>query len=131
MDRAALAIEYVFLFTILAGLLVLYAAIHTSQAERRRETALFRALGASRRQVLMGLLAEFLMIGVMAGCLAALTASLASYMIATHVFELIYRPNHWLWVWGVGGGGAGIALAGILGTRRLLNQSPLRALQRS
>ena len=131
MDRAALAIEYVFLFTILAGLLVLYAAIHTSQSERRRETALFRALGASRKQVLMGLLAEFLSIGVLAGFLAALTASLASYMIATHVFELIYRPNPWLWVWGVGGGGAGIAIAGLLGTRRLLNQSPLRALQHS
>lgn len=130
MDRAALAVEYVFLFTLAAGLLVMYAAIQTSKPERRRETALLRALGASRRQVLLGLIAEFGTVGAIAGALAAMAASLASYLLATEIFELPYRVNPWLWVCGIAVGGIGIAIAGVLGTRRLLNQPPLLVLQR-
>ena len=40
MERASLAVEYVFLFTLLAGLCVLLAAVQSSQGERTRESAL-------------------------------------------------------------------------------------------
>ena len=131
MDRAALAIEYVFLFTLAAGILVMHAAIQASQGERRQESALLRALGGSRKQVLTGLVVEFATIGLLAGFLAALVASIAGYLLATQVFGLVYQPNPWLWIWGMGGGCFGIAVAGLLGTRRVLNQSPAYVLQRS
>jgi putative ABC transport system permease protein len=130
MDRAALAVEYVFLFTLAAGLLVMYAAIQTAQQERHRETALLRALGANRRHVLSGLLAEFGAMGAAAGMLAAVVATVAGYLLAREIFELPYRLNPWLWLYGIGAGGLGIALAGLLGTRRLLSQSPLLVLRR-
>jgi putative ABC transport system permease protein len=131
MDRAALAVEYVFLFTLAAGVLVMYAAIQTSQQERRRETALLRALGASRRQIMLGLAAEFGTIGLIAGVLAAFAATLAGYLLATELFELPYRVNPWLWACGIIAGGVGVLIAGLLGTRRLLNQSPLLVLRRA
>jgi putative ABC transport system permease protein len=131
MDRAALAVEYVFLFTLAAGLLVMYAAIQTTQQERRREIALLRTLGASREQICLSLIAEFGAIGIVAGVLAAFAASVAGYLLATQIFELPYRVNLWLWVWGVGAGGAGILTAGVLGTHRLLHQSPLMVLRRA
>ncbi|MGH8501433.1 MAG: ABC transporter permease [Gammaproteobacteria bacterium] len=130
MDRAALAVEYVFLFTLAAGVLVMYAAIQTSHQERRRETALLRALGASRRQVRLSLIAEFGAVGLVAGVLAAVAATLAGYFLATQVFDLPYRINVWLWACGVVAGGAGITAAGLLATRRVLNQSPLLVLRR-
>ncbi len=131
MDRAALAVEYVFLFTLFAGLLVMYAAIESSQHERRREVALLRALGARRSQVLQGLLAEFLIIGAVAGMLACAAASLASYLLATRVFELEYFANPWLWVWGLLGAALIITIAGLLGTYRIMRQSPLLVLRRN
>ena len=131
MDRAASAIEYVFLFTVAASLVVMYAAIQASHAERRHEIALIRALGGSRKQVLAGLLAEFAGLGVMAGVLGALVAGVVGYLVAVHVFDLIYRPSPWLWILGIVCGGVGIAVAGLLGTKKLLNQSPLHMLHRT
>jgi putative ABC transport system permease protein len=130
MDRGALAVEFVFIFTLMAGVLVLYAAIQSSQCERHHESALYRAMGASRKQVVLGLLAEFATIGVVVGVIAAFTATIVGYLLAEYVFELTYRPNPWLWAWGIAGGAIGIAVAGLIGTRRLLNQPPLRVLSR-
>jgi putative ABC transport system permease protein len=128
MNRAALAVEFVFLFTLMAGGLVMYAAIQSSQCERHQESALYRAMGASRKQVALSLLAEFVTIGVVAGVIAAFTATTAGYLLAEYVFELTYRPNPWLWIWGIAGGAMGVGVAGLIGTRRLLNQPPWRVL---
>jgi len=130
MDRSALAVEYVFLFTLAACVLVMYAAIQTNQQERRREIALLRALGASRTLILSSLVLEFGTVGIVAGVLAAAVSSIAGYLLATQIFELPYHVNPWLWLYGIAGGGTGIAIAGLLGTHRLLNQSPLLVLRR-
>ncbi|HEX7236160.1 MAG TPA: FtsX-like permease family protein, partial [Gammaproteobacteria bacterium] len=88
MDRAALAIQYVFLFTLLAGVVVLLAAVQATREERRFEVALLRTLGATRRRVLSALVVEFVSLGVLAGVLAALIASGVAYLLATRVFQL-------------------------------------------
>jgi putative ABC transport system permease protein len=131
MDRAALAIEYVFGFTLLAGALVMFAAIRSGLAGRRREIALRRALGASRGRILKGLAAEFALLGALAGALAALMASIAGYGITTQVFELSAAPSPWLWLWGVAGAVTGVVTVGLLGTRRLLDQPPWPILQQA
>ena len=71
-DRASLAIQAVFLFTLGAGLVVLFAAVQTTLGERRYESALLRTFGASSSTVFAGVAAEFLAIGLAAGLLAAL-----------------------------------------------------------
>jgi putative ABC transport system permease protein len=68
MDRVIAAVEYVFLFTLAAGLVVLYAAIQATQDERRFESAVLRTLGARRAVVRQSLLAEFATLGLLAGC---------------------------------------------------------------
>jgi putative ABC transport system permease protein len=130
MDRATLAVQYVFLFTLLAGIMVLYAAISASHDERLYEGAILRTLGATRRQVLLGLVAEFATLGILAGFLAASMASGLGYVLAEHIFELPYHFNGWIWIIGVFGGALGIGLAGFLGTYSLLERPPLETLRR-
>ncbi|HLA74995.1 MAG TPA: FtsX-like permease family protein [Gammaproteobacteria bacterium] len=129
-ERVSLAVEYVFLFTVLAGLLVLYAAIQATQDERMHEGALLRMLGASRRQLLRGLSAEFVSLGLLAGLVAALAASLLAYILAKQVLHLAYALNPWLWLAGMLAGVVAVMLVGALGLRPILNHPPLQTLRR-
>ena len=67
LNRAALAVQSVFVFTLFAGLTVLLAAVQSSRDERRYESAMLRTLGASRATVVQGVLAEFITLGALAG----------------------------------------------------------------
>ncbi len=129
MERASNAIEYVFLFTVLAGLAVLYAAIQTTQDERRYESAVLRILGARRQQLLRGLLAEFVTLGALGGTVAGLAATALGYVLAEHVFHFPYQFNPWIWVLGWIGGAVGIGIAGVLGARDALQQPPAKTLR--
>jgi putative ABC transport system permease protein len=123
------AVEYVFLFTLAAGLLVMYAGIQASLAVRRNEHGVLRTLGASRRQLLRGLLVEFTTAGLLAGFTASLFAQATGYVLARQLFDLPFAPNPWLWVVGVLGSGLAIGLAGTLGTYRALVRPPLAQLR--
>lgn len=127
--RVTQAVEYVFGFTLLAGLMVLYAAIQSTQDERQRESAVLRTLGASRWQLTIGVLSEFAALGALAGLVAGIAATLLGYVLAQRVLEVPYTFNPWLWLVGVGGGALGVGFAGYLGTRSLLNQPPLQILR--
>ncbi len=129
MDRASLAVEYVFLFTLLAGFCVLLAAVQSSQGERIRESALLRALGASHQQLREAVIAEFAILGAIAGLLAAIFASIIAWSLSQFVFELPFHLNVWLWIIGIVGGALGIATAGYLATRRVLHTPPVVALR--
>ncbi|WP_455221876.1 ABC transporter permease [Kaarinaea lacus] len=125
MLRITLTVEYVFIFTLLAGLTVMYAAIQSTLDQRIRENAILRAIGASRNRLLHGLAAEFAVMGLLAGLLAAFCASVAGFIMAEQVFELEYQLNMLLWVIGTLGGMLGIGTAGVLGTRQVLARPPL------
>ncbi len=129
MDRASLAVEYVFLFTVLAGICVLLAAVQSSQGERIRESALLRALGASHEQIKHAVIAEFAILGAIAGFLAAAFATVVAWALSRFVFELPFEINVWLWIIGVLGGAIGISVAGFLATRRVLVTPPVVALR--
>ena len=129
MERVASAVEFVFLFTLLAGLMVLYAAIVSTQDERLYESAILRTLGASRRQLLASQLTEFATIGVLAGLIAALGATGAGYALSTRILNLPFSFNPWIWLSGIVLGGVGVAFAGWLGTRKTLSQPPLQILR--
>ncbi|HUO95982.1 MAG TPA: FtsX-like permease family protein [Steroidobacteraceae bacterium] len=124
MDRAALAVEYVAAFTLLAGVVVLLAAIEATRDERRYESAVLRTLGASRLTVLKGVAAEFLALGLLAGVLAASAASIASWVLATQLFALHYAFNPLLWLAGPAGGALIVGLAGTFATRRVVTEPP-------
>jgi putative ABC transport system permease protein len=124
MDRAALAIQYVFLFTLLAGVVVLLAAVQATREERRFEVALLRTLGASRRRVLAALVVEFVSLGVLAGLLAALIAQGVAYLLATRVFELDFVFDPLVLGAGLIAGGVLVGLSGVLATYSVVRQPP-------
>jgi putative ABC transport system permease protein len=129
MNRVALAVEYVFVFTLLAGLLVLYAAIQATRDERVYEGALLRAMGAGRRVISAGLLAEFAVLGILAGTLAAIAASAVGIGLSEYLFGLHYRLDPSLWLLGAGVGLLGVTGAGYLATRGVLRRPPLEVLR--
>lgn len=129
LDKAALAVQSVFVFTLLAGLTVLLAAVQSSRDERRYESAMLRTLGARRSTVVQGVLAEFVTLGTLSGLIAAAGASLAAYYLTTRWLELRYTFEWLPWIVGVGGGALLVATGGWLATRSVVNQPPLTTLR--
>lgn len=129
-DRVVLAVEYVFGFTMVAGLVVLYAAVQATRDERLFEGAVLRTLGARRKVVVRSLLAEFATLGSLAGLLAAFGASLLGYGLGEHLFGFGYRLDPLLWVLGTVLGAGGVGAAGWLVTRTVLDSPPALVLRR-
>lgn len=128
-EKAVLAVQSVFLFTLLAGVVVLLAAVQATRDERRYESAMLRTLGASRRTVLVGVLAEFAAVGVMAGAVAAAAASTGAWFIARNLLEIPWQPDPLLWVGGALIGALLVCAAGWLATRTALTQPPMQVLR--
>jgi putative ABC transport system permease protein len=129
MDKASLAVQYVFLFTLAAGLMVLLAAVQATRDERRYESAMLRTLGATRVVVFQGVAAEFVVLGALAGLLAAGGATAVGWLLARRVFDLEYSPDPWIWVIGVLGGAALVGAAGLLAARSVVSHPPMQALR--
>ena len=129
LDKAVLAVQSVFAFTLLAGLTVLLAAVQSSRDERRYESAMLRTLGASRRTVLRSVLAEFAALGILAGLIAAAGASVAAYFLTTRVLDLRYVFSPWACVVGLLGGALVVVVSGWLATRSVVRQPPLATLR--
>lgn len=124
------AIEFVFMFTLLAGLIVLYAAISATQDERIYEAAIFRTLGAKRRQLIRAWAAEFAILGTLVGLFASAGATVLAYVIGDYALHVSYTFNPWIWLVGIVVGIIGVTIAGLLGTRSSLSQPPLLILRR-
>jgi len=129
MEQAALAVQFVFLFTLVAGLVVLFAAVASTQDERLFQAAVMRALGASRLQISRAHLAEFTLIGAIAGLVAATGANGLAWFLARRFLQLEYTPDPAVWLIGIAAGALGVAAAGYLGTRRVLEVAPLQVLR--
>jgi len=129
MDKTALAVQAVFLFTLLAGLTVLWAAVQATRDERRYESAVLRTFGATRRRVLSGVATEFVAIGLLAGLLAASGASLASWLLAEKLFDLEYHFNLALWLTGPLAGMLFVGISGMAATWRVITRAPINVLR--
>jgi len=123
------AVQFVFLFTLLAGLVVLYAAIASTQDERLYQATIMRTLGASRAQLARANIAEFAMIGALAGLIAAAGANALGYALAERIINVGYSFSPAVWAVGLVCSIIGVAAAGYLGTRRVLRIAPLRVLR--
>jgi putative ABC transport system permease protein len=128
MARGSLAVEMVFVFTLIAAALVTLAAAQVSRDARAREVAVMRTIGASRRQLAGAVLVEFGLLGFIGGLLGAALAALSGYLVAVELFDLPGRIGPAVWWLGIGAGTLTVALVGWLATRRLLAVPPLRVL---
>lgn len=129
MDRVSLAVEFIFLFTLMAGLAVLYAAIQSNQDERRFESAVLRTLGASRKTLMLGLFAEFSLLGALSGLLAGLSATSLAWLLAEIIFKFDYDFDISVILTGVISGIIIVVIAGLLGTRSVLTHPPIQTLR--
>ena len=128
-DKATLAVQAVFVFTLAAGIAVLFAAVQSTIDERRFESAMLRALGVRRRTVLSGVLTEFAALGFAAGLLASAGASILAAIVAVQLFELEYTFNPVLWVAGLAGGIALVCVSGYVAARGAINAPPVDVLR--
>ncbi len=128
-EKASLAVQAVFMFTLAAGIAVLFAAVQSTIDERRFESAMLRALGAKRRTVFAGVMAEFAALGTAAGVLASAGASVLAYLVATRVFDLAYSFSPMLWLAGVSGGVLVVCVSGYFAARSAVNSRPADVLR--
>jgi len=130
-DQLISAVRFLFLFTLGAGLLVLYSALVATEDERRREAAVMRVYGASRAQVAGSQRVEFAAMGILAGALATLAAAIIGEMVARRVFELDLPPSVALWISGPLAGLALLSFNAWLSARKVLRASPALTLRDS
>ena len=128
-DKASLAVQAVFVFTLAAGIAVLFAAVQSTIDERRFESAMLRALGVRRRTVLSGVLTEFAALGFAAGFLASAGASILAAIVAIQLFELDYSFNPSLWIAGLTGGVLLVCMSGFIAARGAINAPPVDVLR--
>jgi putative ABC transport system permease protein len=128
-DQVVAAVEFLFLFTLCSGVLVLYAALAGSQDERVREAALLRALGATRSQLSRAQWMEFALIGGSAGVLAALGASVVGWALARFLFDFEWMFKPGVWIAGLSVGVVCALVGGWAGLRGVLRQPPLQSLR--
>ena len=129
MDQLALAVQFIFAFSIVAGLAVLYAALESTHDEREYEVAVLRTLGARNSQLRAALAAEFAVLGAIAGVVAGVGAAIISWLLGRFVFQMPYEPAWLVLPAGVLGGILGIMLAGLAGTARTLRAPALQSLR--
>lgn len=129
MEQVSSAVLFIFVFTLLAGGMVLYSALMTAFDERRYELSVMRALGAQRRQLRQSLLTELLVVGAIAGLIAAFGAGALGQLLARQIFQMELPLNLWLPLQAAIIG-AGLAVSvGWLAIRQLLRAPPLLALR--
>lgn len=95
--QAGNAIQYLLFFAFLVGFVVLYASVYASLDERLYEAKILNALGATRHQLMTGLLAEFLTLGASAGLLGGIMANVIGMALGYWVFGLVVHFNV-IWV---------------------------------
>ena len=128
-EKASLAVQAVFVFTLAAGIAVLFAAVQSTIDERRFESAMLRALGARKGTVFSGVMAEFGALGVAAGVLAAAGATALEWVVARQLFNLEPTLNPLLWVVGVVAGVFVVCVSGYFAARGAVNAHPADVLR--
>jgi putative ABC transport system permease protein len=128
-DRVTSAAQVVFFFTLLAGLVVLLAALEATRDERRHESALIRTLGADNALIRRGLLIEYGIMALIAALLATLGSAVVGWLLARELFDFSYQPSITLFLVGFLSAFILVVGSGWLGNRSVLATPPVRILR--
>jgi putative ABC transport system permease protein len=131
LDQVVRAVEFLFGFTLAAGLVVLFAAVSSTRENRAREYAVMRAVGASSALLRQVQRAELLGVGALAGLLAALAAVGLGGLLARQVFEFAWAPSPWVPLAGTLAGALLAWAAGWWGLREVLRRPVMDTLRRA
>ena len=131
LDQVIRAVEFLFGFTLAAGLAVLFAAVTATREARAREFAVMRALGAGAGLLARVQRAELLGVGALAGLLASCAAMAVGWALARFVFEFTWNPAPWVPLAGSACGALLALGAGWWGLRDVLRRPVVETLRRA
>ncbi|MSQ74179.1 MAG: FtsX-like permease family protein [Rhodoferax sp.] len=131
LDQVIRAVEFLFAFTLAAGLVVLFAAVTATREERAREFAILRAMGARSSLLRQVQRAELLGVGLLAGLLASVVASVVGWALAHYVFQFEWVVSLWVPLWGSVSGALLALAAGWWGLREVLRRPVVETLRRA
>ena len=131
LDQVIRAVEFLFAFTLAAGLVVLFAAVTATREERAREFAIMRAVGAKSSLLRQVQRAELLGVGLLAGFLASLVATAVGWALAKYVFEFAWTVSLWVPLFGSISGALLAWAAGWWGLRDILRRPVVDTLRRA
>jgi len=130
LDQVIRAVEFLFGFTLAAGLVVLFAAVSATREQRAREFAIMRAMGAGGRLLAQVQRAELLGVGALAGALASVAAVVVGWLLARYAFEFAWAPSPWVPLAGALAGALLALAAGWWGLREVLRRPVLETLRK-
>jgi putative ABC transport system permease protein len=130
LGQVTLAVECLLALVLLAGILVLFAALHSSLDDRLQQGAILRTLGAKRLQLQLMQWLEFVLLGTLAGLIAVAGAEVIGWLLYQKLFQLPYawHLNYWLWIPLLSG--FIIALLANRSLTSVINQPPLVVLRK-
>jgi putative ABC transport system permease protein len=131
LDKVIRAVEFLFGFTLAAGVVVLFAAVTATREERAREFAIMRAVGASGALLRQVQRAELVGVGLLAGFLASIVASVVGWGLARYTFDFDWTASPWVPLGGALAGAALALAAGWWGLREVLNRPVVETLRRA
>jgi putative ABC transport system permease protein len=129
LDQVVRAVEFLFMFTLAAGLVVLFAAVTATREARAREFAVMRALGASGKLLAQVQRAELLGVGALAGFLASVAAVVVGWALARFVFQFSWNASPWVPLVGSAAGALLALGAGWWGLREVLRRPVVETLR--
>ncbi len=131
LDQVIRVVEFLFVFTLASGLVVLFAAVSATSEERAREFAIMRAVGASARLLRQVQRAELAGVGLLAGFLASLAAAAVGWALAHYVFNFEWTVTWWVPLAGALAGALLALAAGWWGLREVLQRPVVETLRRA
>ncbi|MBU2977469.1 FtsX-like permease family protein [Alteromonas sp. C1M14] len=120
-EQVSLAVEFILILVLAAGALVLIAQVQASMDERQQELAILRTLGAKGSLIRLSVVYEFIIIGIVAGFMAALANELSLYMLQTEVFQMQASLHPQFWIIAPTVGAIVVGALGAIGCWRLLS----------
>jgi putative ABC transport system permease protein len=131
LDQVIRAVEFLFGFTLAAGLVVLFAAVTATREERAKEFAVMRAVGAQSKLLRQVQRAELAGVGLLAGFLASVVAAAVGWALARYVFEFAWTVQWWVPLAGALAGAVLALSAGWWGLREILQRPVVETLRRA
>ena len=131
LEQVIRAVEFLFGFTLVAGLVVLFATVSATREARAREFAVMRAMGAGSRLLAQVQRAELLGVGALAGTLASIAAVVIGWALARYAFEFSWNPSPWVPLAGAAAGALLALGAGWWSLREVLRRPVLDTLRRA
>ncbi|PCK31152.1 ABC transporter permease [Pseudoalteromonas piscicida] len=122
-SQVSLAISFVLSIVLISGSLVLISQVQASLAERMQEIVILRTLGAKGRLIKLATLYEFLLLGALAGLVAAVVSDIALLVIQMQVFDVDGRLHPYIWLLGPATGATFVATIGYFMVANTMKQN--------